>query len=54
MPQPTGRIAYTTAFVTPVVGHWMQREITLFVHHEESIRQYIALFSVTLSIALNP
>ena len=26
--QQTDRIAYTTAFVTPVVEHWMQREIT--------------------------
>ena len=24
---PTDRIAHTTAFVTPVVGHWREREI---------------------------
>ena len=23
---PTGRIAHTTAFVTPVVEHWLERE----------------------------
>ena len=28
---PTDRIAHTTAFVTPVVEHWLEREI---VHKE--------------------
>ena len=27
MHHPTYRIAHTTAFVTPVMEHWMQREI---------------------------
>ena len=26
MHHPTVRIAYTTAFVTPVVEHWLERE----------------------------
>ena len=26
------RIAHTTAFVTPVVDHWLEREITQWVH----------------------
>ena len=39
MHHPTDRIAYTTAFVTPVVEHWLEREIAQWVHHEESIRQ---------------
>ena len=26
------RIAHTTAFVTPVVEHWLEREITQWVH----------------------
>ena len=28
MHHPTVRIAYTTACVTPVVEHWLEREIT--------------------------
>ena len=28
MHHPTERIAYTTAFVTPVVEHWLERKIT--------------------------
>ena len=31
---PTERIAHTTAFVTPVVEHWLEREIAQWVHHE--------------------
>ena len=27
MHHPTDRIAHTTAFVTPVVGHWLEQEI---------------------------
>ena len=27
---PTDRIAHTTAFVTPVVEHWLEREIAYF------------------------
>ena len=42
MHHPTDRIAHTTAFVTPVVEHWLQREIAKWVYHEGSIRQYIA------------
>ena len=34
----TDRIAHTTSFVTPVVEHWVEREITQWVHHEGSIR----------------
>ena len=29
MYHPTDRIAHTTAFVTPVVEHWLEREIVL-------------------------
>ena len=28
MHHPTDRIIHTTAFVTPVVEHWLEREIT--------------------------
>ena len=31
MHHPTDRIAYTTAFVAPVVEHWLEREIVLLV-----------------------
>ena len=29
MHHPTDRITHTTAFVTPVVEHWLEREIPL-------------------------
>ena len=36
------RITHTMAFVTPVVEHWLEREIAQWVHHERSIRRPIA------------
>ena len=52
----TDRIIYTTAFVTPVVEHWLEREIAQWVHpkkdrsddpshHERTLlpRSYISL-----------
>ena len=38
MHHPTDRITHTTAFVTPVVEHWLEREIAEWVHHEGLIR----------------
>ena len=32
------RISHITAFVTPVVEHWLEREIAQWVNHEGSIR----------------
>ena len=32
MHHPTDRIAYTTAFVKPVVEHWLERFIAQWVH----------------------
>ena len=32
MHHPTDRMTHTTAFVTPVVEHWLQREIAQWVH----------------------
>ena len=32
MHHPTDRIAHTTAFVTPVVEHWLEREIAQWAH----------------------
>ena len=37
MHHPIDRIAHTTAFVAPVLGHWLERKITQWVHHEGSI-----------------
>ena len=39
MHHPTDRITHTTAFVTPVVDHWLEQEIAQWVHHEGSIGQ---------------
>ena len=32
MHHPTDRIIHTTAFVMPVVEHWLEREIAQWVH----------------------
>ena len=32
MHHPTDRITHTMAFVTPVVEHWLEREIAQWVH----------------------
>ena len=37
------RITHTTAFVTPVVEHWVEREIAQWVHYQGSIRRANAL-----------
>ena len=59
MHHPAGRIAHTMAFVTPVVEHWLEREIAQWVHpmkdrsddpshHERTLlpRSYISLPSM--------
>ena len=56
MHHPTDRITHTTIFVTPVVEHWLEREIAQWVHpmkdrsdnpphHERTLlpRNYISL-----------
>ena len=42
MHHPTDQIAHTTAFVTPVMEHWLECEIAQWAHYEGSIRQPIA------------
>ena len=42
MHYPTDRITHTTAFVTPVVQDWLEREIAQWVHHKGSTRRPIA------------
>ena len=44
MHHPTDRIAHTTAFVAPVVEHWLERELAQWVHHGGSIRRPIVPF----------
>ena len=55
MHHPTDRIAHTTAFVTPVVEHWLEREIAQWVHpmkdrsddpshHEQTLLFYIDIY----------
>ena len=34
---PIDTIAHTIALLTPVVNHWLEREIVQWVHHEVSI-----------------
>ena len=65
MHHPTDRIIHTTAFVTPVVEHWMEREIAQWVHpmkdrsddpshHERTLlpRSYVLLPSLCLGSGL--
>ena len=42
MYHPKDRTTHTMAFVTPVVEHWLEWEIALWVHHEGLIRWSIA------------
>ena len=64
MHHPTDRIIHTTAFVAPVVEHWLEREIAQWVrpikdrsddpsHHERTLlpRSYISLPDVTKSVS---
>ena len=53
MRHPTDRITHTTAFVTPVVEHWLEREIAQWVHHEGSIRRPIAPCANALTMELH-
>ena len=41
---PTDSIVHTMAYVKPIVERWMERKITEWVHHEESIRRLNAHF----------
>ena len=63
MHHPTDRITHTTEFVTPVVEHWLEREIAQWVHpmkdrsddpshHERTPlpRSYISLLNFVLTM----
>ena len=49
----TDRITHTTAFVTPVVEHWLEREIAQWVHHEGTIRRPIVPWAKVLTTELH-
>ena len=53
MHHPTNRIIHTTPFVTPVVEHWLEREIAQSVHHEGLIRRPIAPLANALTTELH-
>ena len=38
----TDRIVHTTVFVTPIVEHWLEREIAQWIQHDKSIQRPIA------------
>ena len=50
---PTGRIAHSTAFVTPIVEHWLEHETALWVYHKGSIQQPIAPWANALTMELH-
>ena len=66
MHHPIDRIVHTTDFVTPVVEHWMEREIAQWVHpmkdrsddpshHERTLlpRSYISLLMMIVIMPNN-
>ena len=52
MHRPTDRIIHATAFVTPVVEHWLEREIAQCVYHEGSIRKPIKPLIIIVIIVI--
>ena len=53
MHHPTERITHTTAFVKPVVEHWLEQEIAWWIHLEGSIRRPIAPWANALTTELH-
>ena len=55
MHHPTDRITHTTAFVTPVVEHWLEREIAQWVHTmKDRFRRPIAPRAYALPLSYVP
>ena len=50
---PTDRIIHTTAFVTPVVEHWLEWEIAQWIDHEGSIQWPITPWANALTTELH-
>ena len=42
MHHPTDRITHTAAFVTPVVEHWLEREIAQWVFNKEQRMELVS------------
>ena len=51
MHHPTDRIAHTTAFVTPVVEHWLEREIAQW-GNKSMLQGFFCCFLKGLSLCL--
>ena len=49
MHHPTDRIAHTTAFVTPVAEHWLEREIAQWVHEPGIITKIYNLYAMKIN-----
>ena len=47
----TDRIPHTMAFFSPIVEHWLEREMARWVHHQRSIRWPIAPRADTLPMS---
>ena len=45
MHHPTDRIAHTTAFVTPVVEHWLEREIAQWVCMNDGMYVCVCMYA---------
>ena len=52
MHHPTDRITHTTAFDTPVVEHWLEREIAQWVHLEELIRRVVEVVVLVVTVVV--
>ena len=50
MYHPTDRIAHTTAFVTPVVEHWLERDIGQWVHPMLDIKESVTNLYWTMTM----
>ena len=53
MHHPTDRIAHTTAFVTPVVEHWLEQEIAQWVHHEGALMVAVMMWKEGRNVLFN-
>ena len=53
MHHPTDRITHTTAFVTPVVEHWLEREIAPLLVIEISFHICMGFFFLSMKLLRN-
>ena len=50
MQDPTDRIAHTTAFVTPIVEHWLEREIAQWA--DSKVRIIIIIIIIIIIVVV--